>query len=81
MDMSTLRGWYATFTKHGKAWDGFGESRPFKKPFLALEEGAVYESLPASGYLLRGLHPDPAIVQILWPLTIPLTLDPTEVRP
>ncbi len=77
-DMSEVRGWYRTFPKTGRTWDGFGEHNPFKKTFLALEEGAVLESLPAKGYVLHGVHADPKVVQVTWPLTIALTLQPTE---
>ncbi len=77
-DLSAMRGWYGVFSKHGRVWDGFGEKNPFKKPFLAVAEGGVFESLPAGGYVLRGLHPDPKVTQILWPLTIPLAARATE---
>jgi len=75
MDLSEMKGWYVTFSKHGKVWDGFGETNPFKKPILAIAEGGVFSRLPKSGYVLRGIHADPKIVQIMWPLTIPLTID------
>lgn len=75
MDLSEMKGWYMTFSKHGKVWDGFGETNPFKKPILAIAEGGVFSRLPKSGYVLRGVHTDPKIVQIMQPLTIPLTID------
>ncbi len=77
-NLSAMRGWYGVFSKHGRVWNGFGEKNPFKKPFLAMAEGGVFESLPAGGYVLRGLHPDPKVAQILWPLTIPLAVRTTE---
>ena len=77
-NLSAMRGWYGVFSKLGKVWDGFGEKNPFKKPFLAVSEGGVFESLPSAGYVLRGLHPDPKVAQILCPLTIPLTVRSTE---
>lgn len=75
MDLSGLKGWYSTFSKHGKAWDGFGESNPFKKPILAIAEGGVFSALPKLGHVLRGVHSNPDIVQIMTPLTIPITID------
>ncbi len=78
MDLSAMRGWYGVFSKHGKVWDGLGGTNPFKKPFLAVAEGGVFESLPRGGFVLRGLHPDPQVAQILWPLTIPLAVSTTE---
>ena len=77
-DMSEVRGWYRTFPKTGRTWDGFGERNPFKKTFLAFEEGAVLEKLPSKGYVLHGIHADPKVVQVTWPLTIALTLQTTE---
>ena len=74
MDMSAVDGWYRIFSKSGRVWGSLGEGNPFKKAFLAMEEGSVFKSLPARGYVLRGLHPDPKVVQITWPLGIALTL-------
>lgn len=73
--LDQVAGYYKPFVKQGKVWSGFGESRPFKKPFVAFEEGAVFSRLPAVGYLLRDIHSDPAVIQVTWPLTIPLTLE------
>lgn len=75
MDLSGFRGHYATFTKYGKIWSGFGEHNPFKKPFLAFAEGSVFSSIPAGGFVLRHIHADPKVVQVTWPLTLPLTLE------
>lgn len=61
--------------KHGRAWNGFGERNPFKKPFFAFAEGSLFSGMPDSGYLLRNIHSDPRIVQVGWPLTIPVTLE------
>jgi len=78
-DMRLLAtGWYSTFAKHGKVWDGFGQTNPFKRPFLALGEGSVFREMPDGGYVLHGLHPDPGIVQVTWPLTVPLTVRTEE---
>lgn len=70
-----LRGHYATLTKYGKVWNGFGQSNPFKKPFLALTEGATLSWLPALNHVLTDIHADPAIVQITLPLCIPCSVE------
>lgn len=66
-----IRGYYTPFVKQGKVWNGFGDDRPFKKPFLAFNEGSVFQSLPSQGYLLKNVHQDPKVVQVTWPLTLP----------
>ena len=68
-------GYYQPQIKRGKAWSGFGERNPFKKPFMALTEGSVLTSKPTSGYLLRNIHSNPDLVQVTWPLTLPLQLE------
>lgn len=78
MDMSAVRGWYRIFSKSGRVWGTLGEGNPFKKAFLAMDEGSVFESFPSGGYVLRGLHPDPRVVQVTWPLGIALTLAKQE---
>lgn len=79
-DLSMLRGHWEAFVKFGKVYNGFGQNNPFKKPFLALAEGAVLEPLSEAGFVLDDIHPDPEIIQITWPLTIPLTLAREEAR-
>lgn len=74
-DLPGFKGYWMSMVKHGRAWSGFGEPNPFKKPFFAFSEGSVFRSMPASGYLLRQIHSDPRIVQVGWPLTIPVTLE------
>lgn len=74
VDMSEARGWYRIFAKSGRVWGTLGANNPFKKAFLAMEEGSVFTHLPTRGYVLRGLHPDSRVVQITWPLNIALTL-------
>lgn len=74
-DLPGFTGYWMSMVKHGRAWSGFGERNPFKKPFFAFSEGSVFRSMPASGYLLRHIHSDPRIVQVGWPLTIPVTLE------
>lgn len=74
MNLSEAAGWYRIFAKSGRVWGALGEGNPFKKSFLAMEEGSVFQRLPARGYVLRGLHPDPRLVQVTWPLTIAFTL-------
>jgi CRISPR-associated protein Csm4 len=74
-DLKSFEGYWTPFVKHGRAWNGFGEQNPFKKPFFAFAEGSIFRKMPQSGYLLRNIHSDPRIVQIGWPLTIPVTLE------
>lgn len=74
-DLSGFRGTYSTITKYGKVWNGFGEKNPFKKPFLAFSEGAVFSAMPHDGYVLKNIHSNPAIVQITMPLTFPASLE------
>ncbi|WP_155887711.1 type III-A CRISPR-associated RAMP protein Csm4 [Paucidesulfovibrio longus] len=78
MDMSEAKGWYRVFAKSGRVWGALGEGNPFKKTFLAMAEGSVFESLPDRGYVLRGLHPNPKVVQVTWPVTIAFTLATQE---
>ncbi len=73
-DLSKVSGYYKTFTKYGKVWNGFGERNPFKKPFLAFSEGSVFSARPDSGYVLHNIHSDPKVVQVLWPVTLAFTL-------
>ncbi len=74
MNLAEASGWYRVFAKSGRAGGALGQSNPFKKTFLAMEEGSVFRSLPAGGYVLRGLHPDPRIVQVTHPLCIAFSL-------
>lgn len=74
-DLSGFSGTYDVFAKFGKAWSGFGERNPFKSPFVAFAEGAVFSRMPAAGYVLRSIHPNPAIVQVVQPLTLPVKLE------
>lgn len=74
-DLSQFGGYWEPFVKHGRTWSGFGETNPFKKPFFAFAEGSVFSRMPSEGYLLREIHSDPKIVQVGWPLTIPITLE------
>jgi CRISPR-associated protein Csm4 len=73
-DLSEFKGYWIPMVKHGRAWSGFGETNPFKKPFFAFAEGSLFRKMPCKGYLLRNIHSDSKIVQIGWPLTIPVTL-------
>lgn len=68
-------GTWNLFTKLGKVWNGFGETNPFKKPFIAFTEGSVFTQMPDSNYVLRNIHSNPDYVQIGLPLTLPLTLE------
>lgn len=70
-DLKGIQGSYKLFTKYGKVWNGFGQTNPYKKPFLTFSEGSVfYGELPES-YVLRGIHADPDIVQVVCPLLLP----------
>lgn len=74
-NMSGFSGHYDIFAKYGRAWSGFGERNPYKKPFVAFAEGAVFTHVPTSGFVLRGIHPNPSIVQVVQPLTLPVRLE------
>lgn len=74
-DISGFSGYYDLFAKYGKTWSGFGERNPYKKPFAAFAEGAVFTSMPTSGFVVRGIHPNPSIVQVVQPLTLPVRLE------
>lgn len=69
-----LQGWYATEVKTGKAGPAFCNGNPFKSPFLCIQEGALLTAVPEGPYVLHGLHSNPAIVQIVPPLTLPCRL-------
>ncbi|MFK5926406.1 MAG: hypothetical protein QM483_07245 [Desulfuromusa sp.] len=71
-------GTWNLFTKLGKVWNGFGETNPFKKPFIAFTEGSVFTQMADSNYVLRNIHSNPDYVQIGLPLTLPLTLEEGE---
>jgi CRISPR-associated protein Csm4 len=68
-------GTWTLFTKLGKVWNGFGETNPFKKPFIAFTEGSVFTAMPDSSYVLSNIHSNPDYVQIGLPLLLPLTLE------
>lgn len=68
-------GTWNLFTKLGKVWNGFGETNPFKKPFIAFTEGSVFTHIPDSDFVLRNIHSHPDYVQIGLPLMLPLTLE------
>lgn len=71
-------GTWSLFTKLGKVWNGFGETNPFKKPFIAFSEGSVFTQMANSHYVLNNIHSNPNYVQIGLPLTLPLTLEEGE---
>jgi CRISPR/Cas system CSM-associated protein Csm4 (group 5 of RAMP superfamily) len=74
-DMSGFAGFWIPMVKHGRAWNGFGELNPFKKPFFAFAEGSLFERMPEAGFVLRNIPSNPRIVQVGWPLTIPVTME------
>ncbi len=75
VETDQFSGTWNLFTKLGKVWNGFGETNPFKKPFIAFTEGSVFTRMPVSNFVLRNIHSNPDYVQIGLPLTLPLTLE------
>jgi CRISPR-associated protein Csm4 len=73
-DLSGLRGYYRPFVKRGRVWGGLGGEIPFKKPVLAFEEGSLFSRMPRSQFVIRGIHADERIVQIMWPLSVACTI-------
>lgn len=71
--LAEIEGAYRPFVKQGRAYVGYGQVNPFKRPFLAFEEGSVFTGLPKSGFVLEDVHPAESVVQICWPLTLPIT--------
>lgn len=72
-NLAGIEGYYRTFTKKGKTWVAKSTLTPFKKPFIALEEGAVIKTVP-SDCILKGIHADENIIQICNALFMPCTL-------
>ena len=79
-NMNGLQGWYATEVKTGKAGPAFCNGNPFKSPFLCVQEGALLTAVPEGPYVLHGLHANPAIVQVVPPLTLPCRLAEGEAH-
>lgn len=73
MDLSGIRGYYRPYVKRGRVWEP-GENSPFKKPILAFEEGSLLSGFPQSKYVMRGIHSDERVVQVMWPLSLPCTV-------
>ena len=74
--MEPLAGHYKLEEKRGKV--GPGTSNPFKRPFLAVSEGALLREPPAPPYVLRDLNANKKIVQILEPMLLPCRLAASE---
>ena len=72
-DLSGAQGYYKPFVKRGRVWEPSGKT-PFKKPVLAFEEGSVFSGFPKGSYVLRNIHSDERVVQIMWPLGMPCTI-------
>ncbi len=72
-NLAGIEGYYRTFTKKGKTWVAKSTLTPFKKPFIALEEGAVIKTVP-SDCILKDIHADENIIQICNALLMPCTL-------
>lgn len=71
--LAGIEGWYKTFTKKGKTWIAKSRYSPFKKPFIALEEGAVIKNIPSS-CVLKNINEDKDIIQMCGALLMPCTL-------
>jgi CRISPR-associated protein Csm4 len=73
-DLSGTQGYYKPFVKRGRVWEPGGRT-PLKKPILAFEEGSVLSGFPRGSYVLRNIHSDERVVQIMWPLGLPCTIE------
>ncbi|MCF8030551.1 MAG: hypothetical protein K9K39_06620 [Desulfohalobiaceae bacterium] len=72
-DLSGISGYYRPFVKRGRAWEP-RDNVPFKKPILAFEEGSVLSGFPRQSYVLRNIHSDERVVQVMWPLGMPCAI-------
>lgn len=72
-----LSGYYQIEAKFGKVWNGFGETRPFKKPILVFKAGSVFKNQPQNpkDTVLRSIHIDEKIIQCNSAVMIPLILE------
>jgi len=72
-EMEKWNGYYNLMTKYGRVWNGFGESNPFKKPFLAFREGSVFKKreIDYASCVLKKIHSNREIIQCTLPLMIP----------
>lgn len=73
-DMSGIEGTFQTFLKHGRVGSACADGQAFKKPFLAIKEGAVLSSSPCGSPVLRNLHHDERLVHVTAQLSFPCTL-------
>lgn len=71
--LAGIEGWYKTFTPKGKTWIAKSRFSPFKKPFIALEEGAVIKNIP-SCCVLKNINEDNEIIQMCSALFMPCTV-------
>lgn len=71
--LAGLEGYYRPFTKKGKTWVGKSQFSPFKKPFIALEEGAVIKHVPSFN-VLKNINEDNEIIQMCNALLLPCTV-------
>lgn len=78
MDMKDLTAFYRLEEKLGKAGPGY--KNPFKRPFLALQEGSILKTPPAPPYVLYKLNSNDKIVQILQPLLLPCRIESQEAE-
>lgn len=74
-----INGRWKIRTKYGKLGEGAGKDKPFKRPLLQFEPGAVFKTdNPKSWYgrMVRGVAPDLSeVVQCGYTIAIPLRLD------
>lgn len=71
--LAGIEGYYRSFTKKGKNWVGKSARSPFKKPFIALEEGAVVKHIPSCN-VLKNINEDKDIIQMCNALFMPCTI-------
>ncbi len=74
-DLTNLSGYYKPFVKRGRVWGETGGDTPFKCPILAFSEGSVFNSWPVSSSVIKNIHKDSRVVQVMHPLTIPFNLE------
>lgn len=82
-DYNNLEGYYKLITKRGRTWVGKSAISPFKRPFIALEEGAVLKGNTSVvlGNALCNIHADAHIVQLCHGLALPCTLLENDLCP
>ncbi len=86
-DCHDIDGYYKIFTKRGRTWVGKSTASPFKKPFLAFEEGSLFRNVARPSQsrpdmfrhgVLSNIHVDAQVVQLCHALTLPCVLREEE---